>query len=372
MFHSLYIHIPFCERKCFYCDFATSSFKLEKVFPYLEVLEKELAYYASCWKVPPLRTIYLGGGTPSLLSIDAFAYLFRVIRTHFALDDLVEWSVESSPGSLDLEKLRFLKQEGVNRLSLGVQSFQDGELEKLGRTHSASEAVRTYEQIREVGFENVSLDLIFAIPGQTQKSWEETLSQAISLKPDHFSLYNLILEEGTLFYRRHQRGELSLPGEDAEFFMYQTAREQLEAAGFKQYEISSFSVDGKQCRHNLAYWVSASYLGVGVGAHSFVGGERFANRRAWRAYMADWKNKEFITPLSREEEMKETLFMGFRLLSGVSKRAFLERFHVPIKAAFPKEIPELLLTGLLEENGERFYLSPKGVYLGNVVFEAFA
>ena len=370
---SLYIHIPFCRAKCAYCDF-NSYAGLEHLYDdYVDALLAEMAI-VSC-RFSPLRgrTIYLGGGTPTVLSLQQLKRILDGCGQAFVIDEGAEVSCEANPGTVDLRYLESLRHLGVGRLSLGVQSLHDDELQLLGRVHTSVQAREAYEMARKAGFENLNLDLIYAFPGQTLKRWRSTLERAMALGPEHLSLYPLSLEEGTPLWGRVEREEVRAPDDDVAAEMYDLAEELLE--GYRHYEISNWAISGYESRHNLTYWRNEGYLGFGAGAHS-----SYAGRRSWNVawpeeYIRRVKGRQSTregeevidTPL----EMAETVIMGLRLSEGVEFEGFKRRFGRDLSSLYGPQLRELVAWGLLEVNGRGIRLTPRGRLLGNEVFERF-
>lgn len=368
---SLYIHIPFCEAKCAYCDF-NSYAGLEPLYDdYVEALVEEMAIVGGLFSLRG-RTIYLGGGTPTVLSLQQLKRILEGCLQAFVIDEGAEVCCEANPGTVDLPYLESLLHLGVGRLSLGVQSLHDDELQLLGRVHTSAQAREAYQMARQAGF-NVNLDLLYAFPGHTLKRWRATLERAMALGPEHLSLYPLSLEEGTPLWGRVERGEVRAPDDDLAAEMYLLAEELLGA--YRHYEISNWAKPGYECRHNLTYWRNEGYLGFGAGAHSYYGGRRSWNV-AWpeeyirrlKAGQSATEGEEVIeTPL----EMAETLFMGLRLSEGVEFEGFQHRFGRDLSSLYGPQLRELVARELLEVNGKGIRLTPRGRLLGNEVFERF-
>lgn len=385
MIPSFYIHLPFCKKKCNYCDFVSYAGKEEQIDEYVDALISEFEaltqFYTNdyfSFNVPlsmgeekRVRTIYFGGGTPTLLEPQHFNKIINTLIGHWTLDiGYSEISIESNPATADKEKLKALRKLGINRLSIGAQSFNDRHLKTLGRIHNSKDIFRFYDDARSAGFENINLDLIFALPNQTFKEWKKDLQTAIGLEPNHLSTYNLQIEENTPLYLRQtacpERGRganrLQLPGEEEELAMYEFAIEKLTGAGFKHYEISNFARPGFECKHNINYWENGNYIGIGAGAHSHVNGKRWFNPNSIEEYIENHERRFTINDSPDSTDQRETLFMGLRLLEGLS----IEKF-----SGFEQEVAELINDGLLERDGDRYKLSKKGLYLGNLVFEKF-
>ncbi len=364
---SLYVHIPFCLRKCKYCNFFSVQFDQEKSTRYLNNLFKEIEFWKEKLAKDEVKTIYIGGGTPTIYDKETLSLILRKLKESFNLVEDAEVTIEANPKTVDKEKLSKLKEEGVNRLSLGVQSLSDRILKLLGRAHTAKEALEAMELVKETGFKSWNVDLIYAIPTQKMEEWEETLREVLSFFPPHLSLYSLILEEGTPLYDEVKKGFYDLP-EDEGYEMFLKAIELLKEKGYIHYEISNFALEGKFCQHNITYWKNQPYVGIGPGASSFYEGWRFKREENF-----DWfLGYSEVTKISKEEEMKETIFMNLRLLvEGIDKEAFLKRFGVRVEERYRTVIDELKRNGLLEETGERIRLTNRGVFLGNQVFEKF-
>jgi len=369
---SLYIHIPFCEAKCAYCDF-NSYAGLEPLYDdYVEALVEEMAIVGGRFSPLRGRTIYLGGGTPTVLSLEGLKRIWDGCLQAFVIHEGAEVCCEANPGTVDLRYLESLLHLGVGRLSLGVQSLHDDELQLLGRVHTSAQARAAYEMARQAGF-NVNLDLIYAFPGQTLERWRSTLERAIALGPEHLSLYPLSLEEGTPLWGRVERGELRAPDDDLAAEMYLLAQELLE--GYRHYEISNWTRPGYESRHNLTYWRNEGYLGFGAGAHSYYGGRRFWNVAWPEEYIRRLKAGQSATEgeevIETALEMAETLFMGLRLSEGVEFEGFKRRFGRDLSSLYGPQLGELVISGLLEVNGRGIRLTPRGRLLGNEVFERF-
>lgn len=384
MSQGIYVHVPFCIRKCYYCDFNSFRLRGPERARFLDYLEREAELWTQVLAAaspgaaarPRFDTVYVGGGTPTTLEPDQLDRLFRMVREAFTLAPGAEVTVEANPGTLNPEKLAALREAGVNRISLGAQVFDDRLLARLGREHDAAAIGWSVELAREAGFASLSLDLIFALPGQSREGWRETLRRALDLEPDHLSCYSLIIEEGTPFYRWHQQGRLPSPDEEVELAMYLDAIALAEARGLDQYEISNFARPGHQCRHNLLYWRNQPYLGLGPGAHSYWGGVRRANLGPLPAYEAALDRGEL--PLASQEaiavelEMDETMLMGLRLTrEGVGRAAFRARFGQALDRVYGPTVRRLAELGLIEDAGDRIRLSRRGLPVANQVFMAF-
>jgi oxygen-independent coproporphyrinogen-3 oxidase len=374
---SLYLHIPFCHTRCHYCDFNTYAGILPLREPYVRALLKEISLAGELARLPTgqLRrapTIFFGGGTPSLLSADQVARLLAACQRSFALDEDAEISLEANPGTLDRQLLQELRAAGINRLSLGAQSFDAGLLHTLGRIHSPEEIGQAVHLARQAGFCSLNLDFMFGLPAQSMRHWQETLEQALQLRPEHLSLYSLIIEEGTPFFTWTHEGRITPGDEDLCADMYEYARERLRVEGYEHYEISNWALPGQHCRHNLTYWWNLPYIGMGAGAHSFFAGKRFADRREPREYIrqlahGQWPLEE-STEVSRGQEMSETAFLGLRTLAGLHLPTFRQRFGESFDDFVGERLHTVEEAGLLARTREWLRLSERGLLLGNEVF----
>jgi oxygen-independent coproporphyrinogen-3 oxidase len=373
--YGLYLHIPFCRQKCAYCDF--DSFVCEETLyaPYLLAIRQEMVTWANSG-VANARTLFVGGGTPTVLSALDLAALVRETRRIFALPARAEITVEANPGTVDVGYLRRLREAGVNRLSLGVQSFDDRLLRLLGRIHTALDAEKAVRDARAAGLENLNLDLMLGLPEQTMADWRESLLRALDLVPEHLSLYALTLEEGTPLKERITGGALAEPDDDRAAEMYEWAEQTLAEAGYVHYEISNWARKGFACQHNLIYWRNEPYLGLGAAAHSWMGGKRWANVRYPGEYIQALHGQlgpvAEMETLDRALEMAETMMMGLRLLQeGVAFDRFEQRFGVQMEEVYGSEIADLVARGLLERTAERIRLTLRGHLLGNRAFVEF-
>lgn len=372
---SIYVHIPFCTRRCHYCDFPTFRYTLQREAAYLEALVAEWRLWREQVAFGPLETVFWGGGTPSRLSDAGLAHILECFRDHFELGAGVEWSVECNPESLTAEKATLLAQAGVNRLSIGAQSFDDTRLASLGRTHTADQIRQAVEHARHAGIENLNLDLICALPGETLDELERDLQQALALQPTHLSVYTLIVEEGTVLKRKVERGEWQPLSEDEEADQYLLVCERLSEAGFQQYEISNFAREGFACRHNLRYWENGSYVGTGLGASGSLPGRRTYNLMQLHPYLNRVANG--CLPIDHEDriswasEAEESIWLGLRTRAGVSAEAFQRRFGVSLQELFQRPIAEMSAVGLLQADTGGIRLTDRGRLLGNEVFAAF-
>jgi len=369
---SLYIHIPFCVKKCNYCDF--NSYAAPELIPsYMEALQKEISLYKDPDR--PVKTVYIGGGTPTVLSGKDLEALTDCIRRNFKIKPEAEFTVEANPGTLSREKLLLLNGLGVNRLSLGLQACQDRLLKIMGRIHSAKEFEENFNTAKKTGFQNINVDVIFGLPGQTLEDFAQTLEYLVELSPQHISCYSLTVEEGTVFYQWQKQGILNLPDEEKERDMYHLTVKYLKSRGFVHYEISNFAVPGRMSRHNLACWKYEDYLGMGAGAHSFMDGRRFYNFSSPFQYAKSLSQNvlpvENMDYIDRKEQQGEFCFLGLRLIEGLDKKSFKKYFGNDIHQIYGSKIRKLLLLGLLEENAGYLRLTTKGLDLANEVFVEF-
>ena len=367
---SVYIHIPFCATKCYYCAFNTYAFHKEQAKAYLTALRTEMELYAS--DTEPLQTIFIGGGTPSILSANALARLFTDIQQHFRITPDAEISVECNPGTVDTEKLSVMRDNGVNRLSFGLQAMQDETLKQLGRIHTVAEFLESYHLAREHRFENINIDLIFALPNQAMEVWHHTLNEVISLDPEHISAYNLVMEETTPFYEQWQAGELHLPTEDTEADMFQYTIETLTAHGYTHYEICNFAKPNREARHNLVYWNNQPCIGLGAGASGYVNGIRYSNIRGIVPYInkLSKRNKPIANTerLTGHAEKAETLMLALRKREGLSLEDYRNRFAEEIEVAFGSILKKWMDLGLLERTATHLRLTSRGRFLANEIF----
>ncbi|MEE8337509.1 MAG: radical SAM family heme chaperone HemW [Dehalococcoidia bacterium] len=380
---SLYLHIPFCTSKCGYCDF-NSYEGLDHLAPgYTQALLREIELWAPAARNFTVETVFFGGGTPSLTNLDDMAAITRAVRDHYDVAAGAEWSLEANPTDLEREHVEGLRALGINRLSLGVQSLHDDELEMLERAHSAGRAVEAVEMARSAGFDNINLDFIFGLIGQPLARWQQTLERALTLHPEHLSLYALSVEPGTALHYRVAKGELPEPDPDVAADQYEWTRERMAEAGYEHYEISNWARPGHRCRHNLVYWHAEPYLGLGAGAHSLFAGQRFANHDAPNRYIEAIDETFDQRARSGSGTMRQiaggetpdeatlradAMILGLRLIDGVSSAEFEARFGASPDAIFGAAIERHTTIGLLERDGDRLRLTPRGLLLSNEVF----
>ena len=367
---SAYVHSPFCTQICYYCDFSKVFIKNQPVDSYLEHLIEEYNAY----DIKKLRTLYIGGGTPTALSARQLAFLLEKLTDKLDLSYLEELTIEANPGDLDQEKIAVLKDSPVNRVSLGVQTFNDRMLKQIGRSHLEKDIYENIANLKKAGFDNISIDLIYALPKQTMEDVKTNVAKAIALDIPHMSLYSLILENHTVFMNRMRRGKLPLPKEDLEAEMFEYIIAELEKAGFEHYEISNFSKPGFESRHNLMYWDNAEYYGIGAGASGYVDGVRYKNHGPIRHYLeavkaGDARVQEEV--LTLKEQMEEEMFLGLRKKSGVSKKRFEEKFGISFEEQYGAVVSELTEQGLLVPDRDIVRMTKQGLFLGDTVAEKF-
>ena len=367
---SAYVHIPFCTQICYYCDFSKVFIKNQPVDSYLEHLIEEYHSY----DIKKLRTLYIGGGTPTALSAPQLAFLLEKLTDKLDLSYLEELTIEANPGDLDQEKIAVLKDSPVNRVSLGVQTFNDRMLKQIGRSHLEKDIYENIANLKKAGFDNISIDLIYALPKQTMEDVKTNVAKAIALDIPHMSLYSLILENHTVFMNRMRRGKLPLPKEDLEAEMFEYIIAELEKAGFEHYEISNFSKPDFESRHNLMYWDNAEYYGIGAGASGYVDGVRYKNHGPIRHYLqaveaGNARVQEEV--LTLKEQMEEEMFLGLRKKSGVSKKRFEEKFGLSFEDQYGAVVSELTERGLLVPDRDIVRMTKQGLFWGDTVAEKF-
>ncbi|OWR29457.1 coproporphyrinogen III oxidase [Saccharibacillus sp. O23] len=375
---AVYIHIPFCTNKCFYCDFNSYVLKDQPVMDYLRALDREMEQTVAITPPGTIKSIFVGGGTPTVLKPDEMAFFLASVRKHFPnwAED-IEFSMEANPGTTDLDKMKVMKDGGVNRVSFGVQAFQNKLLGEIGRIHNTDDVYRSLENAHKTGLHNLSIDLMFGLPNQTVEMLDESVSRALELGLPHYSIYSLKVEENTLFHTLFQKNKLPLPNEDDELAMYKLLMDRMKASGYKQYEISNFAKPGKESRHNITYWKNEDYYGFGAGAHGYVGHKRHINVKGVNPYNeAAGKGlprlDEFEVP--REEAMEDFMMVGLRMLDGMESDRFRKQFGVPVEEIFAAPLKKMTDFGLIERRDdgiEGYRLSEKGILFGNDVFGEF-
>lgn len=381
----IYIHIPFCRQKCFYCDFPSFAGREKKIDKYLQALEQEFALLRQRLypkdnvrdtesKFAP-RTIYIGGGTPTALNAHQLKKLLKIVQKYVSVGEAEEFTVEMNPGTVDREKLLLLQQAGVNRLSVGVQSFDDHCLQKIGRIHTAQDAVNTIELAHNLGFDNISLDLIYGLPQQDREILTKSVERALTLPVQHISIYGLQLEEGTAFQRMADMGKLQLPTDELVETMYDYIVEKLPEAGYQRYEISNYALPGYESKHNLSYWQDVDYLGLGSGAHSYWQGTRYENPRGIDDYISVLEAGRLPATLEeqvdRQAHMEEYCFLGLRTTAGIDKNLFQQKFGVDLFTVYGRTIDKLVAQDLLQHTASGIALTTLGMKYGNQVFGEF-
>ncbi|WP_374721705.1 radical SAM family heme chaperone HemW [Peribacillus tepidiphilus] len=375
MIRSAYIHIPFCEHICHYCDFNKMFLKGQPVDEYLFALEKEMQLALKMNPTDQLHTIFVGGGTPTSLNESQLKLLCTMIEKNLPYQNDVEFTFEANPGDLSIEKLKILHTYGVNRISFGVQSFNEELLKKIGRTHKPSDVYDSIENAQKAGFHNISIDLIYGLPGQTLEDFHITLQKALEIGLPHYSGYSLIVEPKTVFYNLMQKGKLNLPPQEIEAQMYELLMEKMDQHGLHQYEISNFAKKDFESKHNLTYWNNEEYYGFGAGAHGYVNGMRVANYGPLKKYMEPISlgNLPYIEKhkVSDMERMEEEIFLGLRKTSGVELAAFEKKFGQSLTELFKEQMIDLTKRGLITIDNGSLKLTHKGKLLGNEVFGSF-
>lgn len=371
----LYIHIPFCRQKCFYCDFPSFAGKEGLFAEYTNALCRELEDSAAELGGYGIKSVFVGGGTPTVLPMELMERIMEKIFTCYEIQPDAEITAEANPGTLDEAVCRRLRSMGFNRLSMGLQAWQDELLRRLGRIHDRAQFLENLNNARKAGFDNINADLMFALPGQTLAQWGETLDAVIGLGLDHISAYSLMIEEGTPFYEWYEKGIYQETDEETDRAMYAMAVRKLAEGGYHQYEISNFAKEGKESRHNKIYWMDEEYRGFGMGAHSYWHGRRFHNPGALEEYLRKVEQgetlREDVEVLSTEEEMSEFMFLGLRMTRGIEKERFLRRFGKNVEEIYSEKIRKLREEGLLEEKEGWLRLTGRGIDVSNHVFVEF-
>lgn len=368
---SLYIHIPFCKQKCLYCDFPSYAGKEKFMEEYIEALNKEILNKTEQYVI---NSIFIGGGTPSYLKDSSLRSLLITLNK-LNLKENLEFTIECNPGTLSREKLELMKKYNINRMSIGLQSTKNSILKEIGRIHSYEEFKSNYFLAREIGFNNINVDLMFGLPKQKLEDWKESLEEVVKLEPEHISAYSLIIEEGTLFYKLYEEHKLELPEENQEREMYISTKKILNRHGYHHYEISNFSKHGKECFHNKVYWECKEYLGMGVSASSFIDNKRTKNIDDIQEYMWKINNNQSVVEEIHvndiKDNMEEFMFMGLRMIEGISINEFKNRFSKDINEVYQDVIEKNIEKELLICNSERLFLSEKGIEISNYVMSDF-
>ncbi|MGJ7035024.1 radical SAM family heme chaperone HemW [Anoxybacillus eryuanensis] len=375
MIQAAYIHIPFCTHICHYCDFNKVFLHQQPVDAYIDALIIEMERTFERFPTSRLQTVFIGGGTPTSLTAKQFDRLLRAIHRIVPLASNVEFTVEANPDGVSDEQLHVLKQWGVNRLSFGVQTFDDELLTRIGRTHTQETAIATIERAHKIGFHNINIDLMYGLPTQTIAQLKKTLHMTFSLPIQHVSAYSLIIEPKTVFYNLMKKNILPLPSQEEEAYMYEIIMEQMEQHGYKQYELSNYAQNGFYSRHNMTYWNNEYYYGFGAGAHSYMNGVRYVNAGPIKKYIQLIQQDQLpyvdTHVVSKEEEMEEHMFLGLRKIEGINKVEFFQRYGKTVHAVFDEAIALQKQNGLLEETDEAIFLTHRGKLLGNEVFQSF-
>lgn len=376
----IYLHIPFCARKCAYCDFLSFPAGEDVIETYVQRLLEEISEYKEEGKAYRVSSVFVGGGTPSLLSAGQLSRLMDGLFANFDVSPRAEITLEANPGTLTPEKLSDYRKSGINRLSIGLQSADDAELALLGRIHTYGQFLDNYRAARNVGFDNINVDLMSALPGRTAESFCGTLKKVIALAPEHISVYSLIIEPGTPFYARYhedavrrERGDAPhiLPSEEEERRIYALTNDALAAAGYRRYEISNYAKPGRECRHNTGYWQGTPYLGFGLGASSYINGTRTKNVSDLSVYLNEPFRRAETHILSEKERMEEFMFLGFRMTKGVSEAEFARRFGRTLREVYGPVLDKLTGNRLIEQSGGRLRLTARGVDISNYVLSEF-
>lgn len=346
----LYFHIPFCVRKCNYCDFLSAPAGRETQEAYMAALFSEAEGRAEEYAEYEVISVFIGGGTPSVVDAEWIVRLMAIVREKYYLAEDAEITIEVNPGTVNKQKLYAYRRAGINRLSIGLQSAQEDELKRMGRIHSWEDFQETYYEARKAGFQNINVDVMSALPGQSIGSYQDTLAAVLALKPqpEHISAYSLIVEEGTLFAKWEEEGRLDVPDEDTERLLYEETKRILGEAGFERYEISNYAKKGYECRHNLGYWKRVNYVGFGIGAASLVGNERFYNDSDLSKYIAGPRECRSVAQvLTVKEQMEEFMFLGLRMTEGIGEKAFAEQFGDTLEGVYGQVIAQNIQNGLL-------------------------
>lgn len=367
----VYIHIPFCVQKCVYCDFLSAPATKEMQKAYVRALKREIEQEAGSYTDYIVETVFFGGGTPSILEAEEITECLAVLRKRYHIGKRAEITIEMNPGTATLEKLQGLRAAGVNRLSIGLQSAQNEELKLLGRIHTWEDFLHTYEMARAAGFRNINIDLMSALPGQSCKTWEDSLQKVLALRPEHISAYSLMIEEGTRLYD-HLEEYPPVPSEEDDRRMYQRTKKLLQEHGYERYEISNYALKGWESRHNTVYWTRKAYAGFGLGASSMVADKRWNNTTDMTRYLAaDGEKKENIQALSLQECMEEYMFLGLRRMQGVSAQGFYETFDKTMEEVYGTVIAKWIKEGYLQQKGDFVSLTEEGIDVSNVILADF-
>lgn len=374
MITSAYIHIPFCEKICHYCDFTKFFYQEKMADEYLAALANEINFYLSD-KKHPMRTIFVGGGTPTALNLAQLEYLLQTIDKHMDVPNVEEYTFEANPGDLNEDKIKLLRMYGVNRISMGVQSFDNQLLEDLGRLHRVKDVEENINHLIKHGLTNISIDLMYGLPNQTIEIFNDSIEKALSFDLPHYSTYSLQIEPKTVFYQRHQKGKLHKPPEEVEASMFELLIEKMKQHGKFQYEVSNFAEPGHESKHNLTYWDNNYYYGFGAGASGYLPGKRHINLRPFPAYVkeanASGQPILHIDEVGKKEQIEEEMFLGLRKRTGVNKNVFKQKYNVTIDQIYQEQIQDLIARSWLEETSDYVRMTEKGQLFGNEVFQRF-
>lgn len=371
----LYIHVPFCAQKCYYCDFNSYKINSNQKKEYLINIEREMKFYEGEFKDKCFDTVFFGGGTPSILTVDELKELVNNINENFNIKKDAEITIECNPGTINREKLEAMKKMGINRLSIGLQATQNYHLESIGRIHTYEEFEKNYYDALDIGFKNINIDLMYALPNQKTQEWKDTLDKIIKLNPSHISAYSLILEEGTKLYDMYQNKEFELLDEDTDINMYNYTIDTLKRHGYNQYEISNYSKEDLECKHNIIYWKCDNYLGLGPGASGFVGDTRYSNIEDICEYnkciMQNIRPVSEEIELTKKDKIEEFIFMGLRMNEGINIDVFKERFDTDFYDIYQEVMDNLIKRELVRFDGKNISLTQKGREISNSVFIEF-
>ncbi|WP_195945499.1 radical SAM family heme chaperone HemW [Paraclostridium bifermentans] len=371
----LYIHVPFCAQKCYYCDFNSYKINSNQKKEYLINIEREMKFYKEEFKDKCFDTVFFGGGTPSILTVSELKELVNNINENFNIKDDAEITIECNPGTINREKLEAMKKMGINRLSIGLQATQNYHLKSIGRIHTYEEFEKNYYDALNIGFENINIDLMYALPNQKTQEWKDTLDKIIKLNPSHISAYSLILEEGTKLYDMYQNKEFELLDEDTDINMYNYTIDTLKRHGYNQYEISNYSKENLECKHNIIYWKCDNYLGLGPGASGFIGDTRYSNIEDICEYnkciMQNIRPVSEEIELTKKDKIEEFIFMGLRMNEGINIDVFKERFDTDFYDIYQEVMDKLIKRELVRFDGKNISLTQKGREISNSVFIEF-
>lgn len=371
----LYIHVPFCAQKCYYCDFNSYKINSNQKKEYLINIEREMKFYKDEFKDKCFDTVFFGGGTPSILTVDELKELVNNINENFNIKKDAEITIECNPGTINREKLEAMKKMGINRLSIGLQATQNYHLKSIGRIHTYEEFEKNYYDALDIGFKNINIDLMYALPNQKTQEWKDTLDKIIKLNPSHISAYSLILEEGTKLYDMYQNKEFELLDEDTDINMYNYTIDTLKRHGYNQYEISNYSKEDLECKHNIIYWKCDNYLGLGPGASGFIGDTRYSNIEDICEYnkciMQNIRPVSEEIELTKKDKIEEFIFMGLRMNEGINIDVFKERFDTDFYDIYQEVMDKLIKRELVRFDGKNISLTQKGREISNSVFIEF-